>query len=54
MERLAHNNSKEIPIDDEPTTQEDLEAIKAAHEAMENGELISLKDFAWIFFHLQY
>jgi len=44
MERLAHYNSREIPIDDEPTTQEDLDAIKAAHEAMEKDDLISLKD----------
>jgi len=44
MERLAQYDSREIPIDDEPTTQEDLDAIRAAHEAMEKGELISLKD----------
>jgi len=45
MERLAQfNKYREFPLDDEPTTQEDLDAIKAAHEAFEKGELISLKD----------
>lgn len=45
MERLVENNSKAgIPLDDEPTTQEDLEAIKAANEAYTKGELIDLKD----------
>ena len=45
MERLAQfNQYRAIPLDDEPTTQEDLDAIKAAHEAFEKGELISLKD----------
>jgi hypothetical protein len=45
VERLAQfNNPNDIPLDDEPTTQEDLDAIKAAHEAFEKGELISLKD----------
>jgi hypothetical protein len=45
MERLTQfKNYKELPIDDEPTTQEDLDAIKSAQEAYKNGELISLKD----------
>lgn len=45
LERLAQLNMyAEIPLDDEPTTREDLEAIKAAHQAYEDGELIDLKD----------
>jgi len=45
MERLSRTSTKRaIPIDDEPTTQEDLEAINKAHEAYLKGELISLKD----------
>ncbi|MBP1155075.1 MULTISPECIES: hypothetical protein [unclassified Paenibacillus] len=44
MERLTQHNKREIPIDDEPTTQDDLNAIKAAHEALKKGELINLKD----------
>ncbi|GGA40585.1 hypothetical protein [Paenibacillus physcomitrellae] len=44
MERLIQNDYPEIPLDDEPTTQDDLASIKAAHDAMEKGELISLKD----------
>lgn len=41
MERLANPT---IPNDDEPTTQSDLDAIRTAHEALEKGELIDLKD----------
>ena len=45
MERLTQiNKYREISLDDEPTTQEDLNSIKAAHEAFEKGELISLRD----------
>jgi hypothetical protein len=44
VERLAQHNVRHIPMDDEPTTQDDLDAIQAAHEAMKKGELISLKD----------
>lgn len=45
MERLVENNNKTgIPLDDEPTTQEDFDAIKAAHEAYKKDELIDLKD----------
>ncbi len=45
MERLTKlKNYNEFPIDDEPTTQEDFDAIKAAQEAYKNDELISLKD----------
>ncbi|MCE5173020.1 hypothetical protein LQV63_27535 [Paenibacillus profundus] len=44
MERLIQHNQTEIPIDDEPTTQDDLNAIQAAHEAMCKGELVALKD----------
>ncbi|EOS58459.1 MULTISPECIES: hypothetical protein [Paenibacillus] len=45
MERLANIPvNREIPLDDEPTTQDELDAIKDAHEAYLRGELISLKD----------
>jgi hypothetical protein len=45
MERLVEKNTKSnFPIDDEPTTKEDLDAIQAAHEAHQKGELIDLKD----------
>ncbi|MFU1795594.1 hypothetical protein ACM1RC_17160 [Paenibacillus azoreducens] len=45
MERLSQTSSiREIPLDDEPTTQEDLDAINKAHEAYLKGELINLKD----------
>lgn len=45
IERLAQlNNFYDVPIDDEPTTDEDLKAIKEAHEAYENGGLVDLKD----------
>ena len=45
IERLTYTSTKgEIPLDDEPTTQEDLDAIKDASEAYLKGELISLKD----------
>lgn len=45
LERLAkYKYYREIPIDDEPTTTDDLDAIHAAHEALEKGELIDLKD----------
>lgn len=45
MERLANSSShRDIPLDDEPTTQDDLDAIKSAYEAMDKGELISFKD----------
>ncbi|NMM53965.1 hypothetical protein [Paenibacillus aquistagni] len=45
MERLVQNNPpSDVPIDDEPTTDADIQAIKAAHEAMNNGELINLED----------
>jgi hypothetical protein len=45
MERLSQiKRNKELPIDDEPTTQEDLDAINAAQKAYNNDELISLKD----------
>lgn len=45
LERLTQNKyDREIPIDDEPTTQDDIDAIHAAHEAFEKGELIDLKD----------
>ncbi|WP_198524726.1 hypothetical protein [Paenibacillus phocaensis] len=35
---------REIPLDDEPTTQDDLDAINQAREAYLKGELIRLKD----------
>lgn len=45
MERLVEKSSySDIPLDDEPTTKEDLDAIKAAHETYKDGELIDLKD----------
>lgn len=46
MERLSHSSTTKrvIPLDDEPTTQNDLDAIKDAHEAYLKGELINLKD----------
>jgi len=45
MERLVQNNtSTDIPLDDEPTTEDDIKAIQAAHEAMSKGELINLED----------
>lgn len=44
VERLTQLNERRIPIDDEPTTQDDFNAIHAAQEAMKKGELISLKD----------
>ncbi|MBE9916447.1 hypothetical protein G8C92_20730 [Paenibacillus donghaensis] len=45
MERLSQTSPiREIPLDDEPTTQEDLDAINKAHEAYLKGELINLKD----------
>jgi hypothetical protein len=45
MERLAEANKySEIPWDDEPTTQEDIDAIKEAQKAYETDELIDLKD----------
>ncbi|MFD0675254.1 hypothetical protein [Cohnella sp. GCM10027633] len=45
MERLSHSSiKKEIPLDDEPTTQDDLDAINNAHKAYLKGELINLKD----------
>jgi hypothetical protein len=45
MERLSQSSTKrDIPLDDEPTTQDDLDAINNAHEAYLKGELINLKD----------
>ncbi|WP_027086129.1 hypothetical protein [Cohnella panacarvi] len=45
MERLSQSSTnKELPLDDEPTTQDDLEAINKAKEAYFKGELINLKD----------
>ncbi|MGG6312397.1 hypothetical protein [Paenibacillus macerans] len=45
VERLSQTSTKrEIPLDDEPTTQDDLDAINKAREAYLKGELISLKD----------
>ncbi|MEI0735465.1 hypothetical protein VQ056_00315 [Paenibacillus sp. JTLBN-2024] len=39
MERLANIPvNREIPLDDEPTTQDELDAIKDAHEAYLRGE----------------
>lgn len=41
MERLSQTSPiREIPLDDEPTTQEDLDAINKAHEAYLKGELL--------------
>lgn len=45
MERLAFNHYTEfIKVDNEPTTLDDIEAIKKSHEALRQGELINLKD----------
>ncbi|WP_178019628.1 hypothetical protein [uncultured Paenibacillus sp.] len=45
VERLSQTSTnREIPLDDEPTTQDDLDAINQAREAYLKGELISLKD----------
>lgn len=45
MKRLSKSpTTRDIPFDDEPTTQADLNAIKDAHEAYLKGELINLKD----------
>ena len=46
MERLVNseNVTRFIPLDDEPTTQEDIDSINKANEAYLKGELINLKD----------
>jgi len=45
MERLVQNStSTDVPIDDEPTTEDDIKAIQAAHKALNNSELIDLED----------
>ncbi len=45
MERLCQSSAKrDIPMDDEPTTEDELEAINKANEAYFKGELINLKD----------
>ncbi|XID91557.1 hypothetical protein ACF3MZ_24075 [Paenibacillaceae bacterium WGS1546] len=46
MERLLQSSPTErvIPLDDEPTTQDDINAINDAHKAYLKGELINLKD----------
>ncbi|TJY42453.1 hypothetical protein E5161_10730 [Cohnella pontilimi] len=45
MERLSQTSTKRvIPLDDEPTTEDDLESIRKAHDAYLKGDLISLKD----------
>lgn len=45
MERLTKDNTDyDYPLDDEPTSYEDLEAIKEADTAFEKGELVRLKD----------
>ncbi|QHT61316.1 hypothetical protein GXP70_16035 [Paenibacillus lycopersici] len=45
MERLSQSDAnKKIPLDDEPTTQDDLNAINNAREAYLKGELLTLKD----------
>lgn len=43
LEKLV-GNDRQIPWDDEPTTQEDLEEIKKAKESFARGEGIKLKD----------
>lgn len=44
LEKLVIGKYQHIPWDDEPTTQEDLDAIKKAKEAFARGEGIKLKD----------
>jgi len=45
LEKLV-NNSKDnhIPWDDEPTTKEDLEAIKKAKDAFKRGDTVKFED----------
>jgi len=33
-----------LPLDDEPTAPDDFSVIKAAHNVIENDELMNLKD----------
>lgn len=45
LEKLVTNKEyRHIPWDDEPTTQDDIEAIKKAKESFRRGESITLKD----------
>jgi len=46
MERLvkSENVTRFIPLDDEPTTQDDIDSINQANEAYLKGELVNLKD----------
>lgn len=45
LEKLATNpNYRNIPWDDEPTTQEDLEDIARAKKSIARGEGIKFKD----------
>ncbi|WP_059052837.1 hypothetical protein [Paenibacillus senegalimassiliensis] len=45
VERLSQRSlDRKIPLDDEPTTQDDLNAINAAQDAYLKGELVNLKD----------
>ncbi|MCR8644480.1 hypothetical protein NV379_17635 [Paenibacillus sp. N1-5-1-14] len=45
LENLVSKSAqREIPWDDEPTTQDDLDVIKKAKEAFTRGDTIKLKD----------
>lgn len=45
LEKLvSYQNTQNIPWDDEPTTQQDVEDIKHAKESFARGEGIKLKD----------
>lgn len=45
LERLIQPKlTLELPLDDEPTTPDDFSVIKAAHNVIENDELMNLKD----------
>ncbi|WNR43665.1 hypothetical protein [Paenibacillus roseipurpureus] len=44
LEKLLIGKDQHIPWDDEPTTLEDLDAIKKAKEAFARGEGIKLKN----------
>lgn len=44
LEKLVPGSHQYIPWDDEPTTQEDLDAIREAKEALARGEGIKFED----------
>ncbi|WP_143762553.1 MULTISPECIES: hypothetical protein [unclassified Cohnella] len=44
LKSLVNKSDRHIPWDDEPTTEDDLKAIKEAKESFARGEGIKLKD----------